>query len=77
MIIGLKESNLDLKNMRNVAKGKGNKIEKEKLREGLKIPIMSDSMFKTLFQREEYIKFPCKLLSYIIDLSYEELLESL
>ena len=41
------------------------------------IPITSDGMFKILFGREEYIKFPCKLLSYIIDMSYEELLSSL
>ena len=41
------------------------------------IPITSDGMFKTLFGREECIKFPCKLLSYIVDMSYEDLLKKL
>ena len=39
------------------------------------IPITNDSMFKTLFSREENIKFPAKLLSYIIDMEYENILK--
>ena len=34
-------------------------------------------MFKHLFGREENIKFPCKLLSYILDVYYEILLDNL
>ena len=34
-------------------------------------------MFKAIFGREENIKFPCKLLSYLIDMSYEDLLNNL
>ncbi len=75
MILGLKDSNLNLENVKNISRH--SKIKLKKLREGLKISMISDTMFHTLFQREEYIKFPCKLLSYIIDLSYEELLECL
>ena len=75
MILKLKDSNLDLENVREISRH--SKIKLEKLREGLKIPIISDSMFHTLFQREECIQFPCKLLSYIVDLSYEELLSCL
>ena len=39
------------------------------------IPITNDSMFKTLFSRKENIKFPAKLLSYIIDMDYENILK--
>ena len=39
------------------------------------IPITNDGMFKTLFSRKENIKFPAKLLSYIIDLDYEDILK--
>ena len=41
------------------------------------IPITNDGMFKAIFGREENIKFPCKLLSYIVDINYEELLKKL
>ena len=34
-------------------------------------------MFKMVFGREDNIKFPCYLLSYLIDMSYEELLDKL
>jgi len=47
------------------------------LDESKKISIVSDVMFRALFQRDEYIKFPCKLLSYIIDVDYEVLLKNL
>ena len=74
MFLKLKDSDLDFENMREISYERDSKIKLEKLREGLKIPIISDGMFKTLFQREDCIKYPCKLLSYIVSLSYEDLL---
>ena len=74
-IIRLKDSTLDFTKTRKISYEKGSKIEKFK--DGSIIPIINDEMFKTLFSREENIKFPCKLLSYILDISYEELLEHL
>jgi len=52
-------------------------IKSDLLDESKKISIVSDVMFRALFQRDEYIKFPCKLLSYIIDVDYEVLLKNL
>lgn len=60
-----------------MATGKEDRINCIALKEGLKIPIISNAMFHTMFQRVDCIKYPCKLLSYIVDLSYEELLNSL
>ena len=73
-ILGLKNSSLDILNLRKLSYRAEDKVTFEN-REF--IPITSDSMFKTIFQREENLKFPCKLLSYILDISYEELLEHL
>lgn len=42
-----------------------------------KFSIFSDSMFKTMFANENRKKYACKLLSYILDISYEELLKTL
>jgi predicted transposase/invertase (TIGR01784 family) len=44
---------------------------------GEKYSIFSDTMFKAMFQNEKRIKYSCKLLSYIFDISYEELLDNL
>lgn len=73
-IMNLKDSNIDLSKIRQVSYRTDDKIE-FKTKE--LIPITSDVMFKALFQREENIKFPCKLLSYLLDISYEELLDNL
>ena len=76
MVANLKDSNLDLTKVRLVSKKRGDFIKNEAIRDGLKISITNDAMFKMMFLREEYIKFPCKLLSYIIDYTYEEILTS-
>ena len=72
-MFNLKDSNINLDNL--LIPTKGSAVDRNKYK--TIIPITSDCMFKTLFGREEYIKFPCKLLSYIIDMSYEELLKNL
>ncbi len=77
MILALKDTKLNLENIRDIAHGKDDRIHCQELKEGLKIPIISNVMFHTMLQREDCIKYPCKLLSYIVDLSYEELLSSL
>ena len=52
-------------------------IPLDTLKEGEKISILSDSMMKTMFQNEERIKYSVKLLSYYLDISYEELLKNI
>ena len=52
-------------------------VKLEKLKEGEKISIMSDSMFKAMLQNENRIKYSCKLISYYLDIEYEELLKVL
>lgn len=52
-------------------------IKLEKLKEGEKISLLSDSMMKAMFQNENRIQYSCLLFSYILDISYEELLKSL
>ena len=52
-------------------------IPLDSLKEGEKISILSDSMMKTMFQNEERIKYSVKLLSYYLDISYEELLKNI
>ena len=73
-IINLKDSIYNLDNIKKVSHNKSDKITFET---NEFIPITSDCMFKTIFGRKENIKFPCKLLSYILDMSYEDLLNNL
>ena len=73
-IINLKDSIYNLDNIKKVSHNKNDKITFET---NEFIPITSDCMFKTIFGRKENIKFPCKLLSYILDMSYEDLLNNL
>ena len=56
---------------------KKNVVEITKLKEGEKASIVSNTMFKTMFQNKNRIKYSAKLLSYILDISYEELLKSI
>jgi predicted transposase/invertase (TIGR01784 family) len=44
---------------------------------GEKYSIFSDTMFKAMFQNKKRIKYSCKLLSYLFDVSYDELLNNL
>lgn len=73
-IMNLKNSNINLTKMRTISKNSGDVIT---FKSKDLIPITSDVMFKALFQRQDNIKFPCKLLSYILDVTYEELLQHL
>ncbi len=56
---------------------KENKIELNKRKEGEKLSIVSDSMFKAIFQNSNRIEYSVKFLSYFLDISYEELLEKI
>lgn len=49
----------------------------EDVKESEQLSIVSDSMFKTMLNNEKRIEFPCKLLSTMLDISYEELLKNL
>ena len=52
-------------------------VKLEKLKEGEKLSIVSDAMFKTMFQTEGKEKYACFLISQLTDYSYEELLENI
>ena len=52
-------------------------IELGEIKEGEKISILSDSMMKTMFQNENRLKYSAKLLSYYLDISFEELLQNI
>jgi len=52
-------------------------VKLTKLKEGEKISIFSDVMFKTMFQTTGREKFPSKLISYYTNYSFEELMENL
>ena len=54
-----------------------NSVEIKKLKKGEKPSIMSDTMFKTMFFHTNRLKYSAKLLSYYLDISYEELLSSI
>lgn len=49
----------------------------EKIKTGEKISILSDAMFKAMFQTEERLKYSCKFLSYFLNISYETLLDNI
>ena len=52
-------------------------IKLRELKEGEKVSIISDVMFKTMFQNSSRMKYSAKLISYFVDVSYEELLKNL
>ncbi len=52
-------------------------LKLRELGEGEKVSIISDVMFKTMFQNSKRIKYSAKLISYFIDVSYEKLLNNL
>ncbi|MBR2827739.1 MAG: Rpn family recombination-promoting nuclease/putative transposase [Bacilli bacterium] len=53
------------------------KIEFLDIEEGDKISLLSDNMFKTMFQNENRLKYSAKLISYLVEVDYEVLLSKL
>ena len=49
----------------------------EEITEDYKIPILSDCFFKTMFLNEGRKKYSCLLLSYLLNIPYDKLLENL
>ena len=54
-----------------------NSVEFCEIDETKKISIISDSMFKTMIYNENRIKYAARLISFFVDVSYEELLKHL
>ena len=52
-------------------------VSLEPLKQGEKISLLSDTMLKTMFQNENRLKYSCKLISYFIDVNYQELLNNI
>ena len=63
----------DLKHLHDLELSYDGKVELTKIKKGEKISILSDSMMKTMLQNENRLKYSAKLLSYFLDVSYEEL----
>ena len=53
------------------------RIELHKRKDGEKLSIVSDTMFKAMFQNEKRLMYSCYLLSFLLDISYEELKNNL
>ena len=73
----LKLKNYDLKCLFQESICKEYAVSLKPLEEGEKVSILSDSMFKTMFQNENRLKYSCKFLSYFLDATYEELLNNI
>ena len=74
----LKDYNLNF--LYDYPKKKDNKFEMinpNNLDDSKKLSAVSDVMFKTLFFNENRLKYSSKLLSFLVDASYEELCENL
>lgn len=67
----------DLKHLHDLECSHKDSIQLEEKKEGEKLSILSDSMMKTMFQNENRLKYSAKLLSYFLDVSYEELLQNI
>ena len=74
-IIGIR--NYPLKMLKEQKLSTENNIKLNKLEEGKKISIFSDSMFKTMLQNENRLKYSAKLLSYYLEIEYEDLLKNI
>ena len=53
------------------------KIKFLDIEEGDKISLLSDNMFKTMFQNESRLKYSAKFISYLVEVDYEVLLSKL
>ena len=68
---------IEIKKLYDLPVSKVDAVEIKKLEKGEKISILSDSMMKTMFQNENRLKYSAKLLSYYLDVSFEELLANI
>ncbi len=49
----------------------------KELNKGEKASLLSDIMFKSMFQNDERIRYSCRLLSHLLDMEYKELLSKI
>ena len=73
----IKVKNHNLKELYQERVTKEYAVSLEPLKQGEKISILSDTMLKTMFQNENRLKYSCKLISYFIDVSYQDLLNNI
>lgn len=52
-------------------------VEIKELKSGEKPSIVSNTMFKTMFYNTQRIKYSAKLISYFVDVSYDDLLKNI
>ena len=69
--------NYNLKSLFQAGICKEYAISLKPIEEGEKVSLLSDSMFKTMFQNENRLKYSAKFLSYFIDLDYEVILKNI
>ena len=73
----MKLKNYDLKSLFQAGICKEYAVSLKPIEEGEKVSLLSDSMFKTMFQNENRLKYSCKFLSLFLDATYEELLNNI
>ncbi len=77
-MIKLRDYNIDYLYDKKLKKeGRIELINPKDIGDNNKLSIVSDTMFKTMFFNEDRIKYSSKLLSYFVDVSYEELCKNL
>ena len=75
IIIELKDNKSELLYDKEISKKY--KVNLRKIGENEKISIVSDTMFRTMFNNEKRIKYSAKLISYFLDIEYERLLNNI
>jgi predicted transposase/invertase (TIGR01784 family) len=73
----LKLRNYDIESLYQKPISREYTVSLKPIEEGEKATILSDTMLKTMFQNENRLKYSCKLLSYFLDMSYEDLLKNI
>ena len=58
-------------------KNKVKLIKREELKEGEKLSIVSNTMFKAMFFNEKRLKYSSKLFSYLLDVDYDILIKNM
>ena len=58
-------------------KNKVKLIKREELKEGEKLSIVSNTMFKAMFFNEKRLKYSAKLFSYLLDVDYDILIKNM
>ena len=73
----IKIKDFDCISLDDLTESKENAIRQTTIDSTKKMSVISDVMWKTMFQNTNRLKYSCKLISYFVDISYEYLLDHL